>query len=404
MARNSNTHTVAIATWAPPYSLPTSGQVVAIGTTVGATSFYGTAPTSPTNGTMSGANWSYAVFNNYGGGDVIESYSQGGAYAVACSGGHGVPANVGASIFDFTDAAWKRKDPAATHGGLTYYRTADYSTGETSGSPFPYNINGSNGIPAPCHTQTQQCQVPASVDGSALGSMIQIGRVAMCTESVSSGYIHKFDLSTGIHTRVTSTALANTQVHASAIFDSTRSRWWFCSGEENIRNSLQYLDASDWTIKTTTPTFPFVYNAHYQGSLFMHQGLLCRFGTDLGIYIFDPDNVAAGWVKPPVTGTAPSGYLNRWAYYPPNGKFYYRSSTSTSAVINRLTPPSSSPKTNTWTFDTVTLGSSMPRTTLDGDPGDSAEHYTCLVYVPSIQRLAWIPGGNALVYLIHPGA
>jgi hypothetical protein len=389
----------------PPYDLPTSGNVVAIGVT-GATSgsFYSTRPTSGVNGEMTGANFAYAVFNCYGAGDVLEDYSEGGAYVVCQSGGHGCPANVGASIFDFTDAQFKRKDPHTSHGGTDYYRTTDYSPAETSGSPL-YEITGSAGIPTPAHIQTQQLRVPSSVDGSTLGSMIQVGRCAVTSNSgVNSGWAYKFDMSTGLYDQISTNAASNTQIHASAVFDEARNRYWFCSGEQNIENSVQYLDCSDWTFKTTA-THTIVYNGHDQGSLFMYEGLLCRFGTDLDIYVFDPDDAATGWILPGggATGTPPTDRLNRWAYFPSSDKFYYRGSTNSDAVLHRLTP-GANPKTNAWAFDTVTLGSSLPRSTLDGDPGDQASHYGCLVYVPSIQRLAWIPGGDEQVYLIHPGS
>lgn len=389
--------------WTPPYALPSSGQVVAIGSASGAGSFYNTAPTSPTNGTMSGANWSYAVFNNYGGGDVVEEYSQGGAYVVSGSGGHGVPANVGASIFDFTDATWKRKDPAATHGSLTYYRTADYNPGETTGSPH-YEITGSNGIPAPAHVQSQQLRwVPAAGSGS-LGGTIQIARAAILTDASSAMYAYTFDLSSGLWVRRSTNGSNRALYHASAVYDAARNRYWHLGGNENIFNTVEYLDITDWTFKQTA-SFGFTQNDQEQGSAFMYQGLLLRHGAPGSLMCFDPDNVAGGWSQLTVTGgPLPGSHLNRWVYYPPNGKFYKRESTNANGVLNRLTPPASNPKTNPWTVDTVTLGSSMPRTTLDGDPGDQAQHYCCLVYVPSIQRLAWIPGGQNQVYLIHPGS
>jgi hypothetical protein len=393
----------------PPYSLPTSGNVVAIGTTGGsAGSFYATNPTSGVNGTMTDANWSYAVFNNYGGGDILEGMTEGGVYAVVGSGGHGVPANVGMSYFDYTDAEWKRKDPHATHDGTDFYRSTDYTTSEmddAGGSPPYYELDGSSGIPAPCHIQSNCLAIEPSVDGSSLGSMIQMMRTAMATTAVNGVWAYAFDASTGLYTRKSTNSSTRFPVHGSSIFDATRNRYWNCGGTENTFNTVEYLDCADWTFKNTS-TFTITTNDQEQGCVFMYEGLLLRHGNNDSLMCYDPDAPSAGWIELTISSGSLTGLsrLNRWIYYPPNGKFYWRSSTASDAVLYRLTPPASSPKTNGWTVDTVTLGSSMPRSTLDGDPGDQAEHYTCLQYVPSIQRLSWIPGGDEQVYLIHPGS
>ncbi len=88
----SSPATVSVTSF--PYSLPTSpGQVVFIGT-----NFLHDIRPAP----FSAYDWDYATMGYYGGGVFVEDYSQGGAWAVAGSGGHDVPPNIGACIFDFS--------------------------------------------------------------------------------------------------------------------------------------------------------------------------------------------------------------------------------------------------------------------------------------------------------------
>src|SRR5262245_62948726 len=96
--------TVAVRSF--PYSTPASGQAVLIGTNTA-------NDIRPAWHNSSG--WRYSLFAGYGGGCYAPDYSSGGAYVIAGTGGHRVPANLGAAVFDFADATWKRID--SSNGG-----------------------------------------------------------------------------------------------------------------------------------------------------------------------------------------------------------------------------------------------------------------------------------------------
>jgi hypothetical protein len=68
-------------------------------------------------------------------------------------------------------------------------------------------------------------------------------------------------------------------------------------------------------------------------------------------------------------------------------------------TLSRITPPAD-PKAGNWVVDEVNVsGDTLPARY--GHPND-VPHYERLINVPTLDRLAWIPGGNEDVYLIYP--
>jgi 3-methyladenine DNA glycosylase Mpg len=73
--------------------------------------------------------------------------------------------------------------------------------------------------------------------------------------------------------------------------------------------------------------------------------------------------------------------------------------SSGGSTLTTLTPPAN-PKTGTWVVGTETFGGATPAASHASTEG--VNHYTQLIYVPAIDCLAWIPGGNNPVYLLKP--
>ena len=373
----------------PPYSLPGAGQTLAIGTNTA----YSITPPN-----MSQGNWSYSLFNNFGGGCFVASYSQGGAFVWAGTGGHGVPANVGAGIFDFQDATWKRRDPPASQGGTTFYSNADYSVGDTTGANH-YEINGSNGIPTPAHTYGSLSEIPTAFGGGPKGSVINTQRGALTAQSVGNANTtqHKINLDTGLWTRASS--LSGLYGAAGALgfcaLDVPRSRIWILNAAMNIEDNVAYYDLTDGQSKQTPTTN--IINDAAQGACWMHAGYLFRQGLNGKLFAFNPATNL--WSQMTLSGSVPQ--QEAFAYYPTTGNFYYVDDNAGS-TLTRLIPPSNPAQllTGTWTVNTVTVSPALPARTSDG--GSGPVHYNNFFYVPSIQRLAWVPGGGAQVYLVNP--
>ena len=129
-------------------------------------------------------------------------------------------------------------------------------------------------------------------------------------------------------------------------------------------------------------------------------GILFVQGDAGTLFAYDPTNTAQGWVLLTVTGTLP-GQFDKFEYFPPTGKFYHISQNG-GATLTRLTPPAGNLISGTWTVDTVTVSVSLPPLDSTYDPTGMSGQYGFLVYVPSISRMAWIPGGSQPVYLLYP--
>ncbi len=378
------------AGFAPSYALPTDGQAVTLGTNVA---------TDVKPDLFSADLWGQALFRG-GSGVYVSDASPGGAYVIAGSGGAGLPPNVDAVLFDFTDATWRRLPNANGVGP----RTADFAQADTTGGPF-YELTAAAGatvlgIPAPAHLSFLATALPAGPFGGARGSFVRMGGPNSCREGAQGLGVHRFDLATATWSRVGDGTLKfDTDYQGSAVFVPGQNRVYFITDVTHRNQSLQYLDVASSTVRDTV-NYP----------------LLPTWDEDVNTVFYDPvrnallaarpghpvralplNDVASGWLALNMTGTLPS-VTNRWAYYEPDGRFYSRGNKDGQTLL-RLTPPASQWQTAAWVLDTVKVGgATLPDFTALGDN----RHYGNLFYVPPLRSLAWVSGHTTPVVLLKP--
>jgi hypothetical protein len=361
--------------------------VVAIGSN-------GALDVTPTAEGWNQLSWSYSLFDSFGGGVYVPTYSAAGAYVLAGTGGHGHPDNNGAAVFDFSTAQWKRLDNA--NGVLRKSGNFVYQVTDGSGAPW-HEVTGS-AVPLPAHPYGTLAYMP---DGTK-GSVIYVTRSAVASQSVDSGASHRFDLATRMWSRASSELSTRTDVEGDVVWDAARNRWWLIPMNLHNYQNLTYLDRADmkWKSTTTQSAYSSSILAGYARTV-LHNGLLIRNrGVEGGLWCFDPDNPSAGWVKLNVSGMLPRSQ-DRWARHS-NGNWYSYSGDGGN-VITRIRAPQD-PKTGTWVVDSIMVaGDTLPAKAGVSDPSTLA-HYSRFFYVPALDTLAWIPGGNKQVYLVKPGS
>ncbi len=376
-----------------PYALPEAGKAVSIGTNVA---------DSIRPPQLSRFDWAYSLFQSFGTGAFVPDFSGAGAFAIAASGGHAVTPNIDAAVFDFADATWKL---VSNSNGIVP-RTSDYNVGETTGAPY-FEVPGATAgqVPSPPHLYALTSYVPASHGGGPKGSFLKMGSPAVTVQSRQGGGIHKMDLATGLWTRVTNDTLSfGSDYEASTVLDPETGRYYFIVDGFHGYTSLPYLDLADMKVKRT-PSYPYPrmladrYTTYQTVFLDPVRRLLIAQRPGVSMQALDLNNISAGWQVLNSSGTQPSA-ANRWAFYPPDGRFYTRMNNS-GQTLYRLTPPSNW-KTGTWTIDTVTIaGASMPDFT---STGGTVRHYGTFFYVPALRSLAWISGEDTPVVLLKPPA
>jgi hypothetical protein len=365
----------------PPYALPARGSAVGIGTN-------NAMDVCPTAEGWANSAWDYSLFNSYGGGVFVPQYSTAGAYVAAGTGGHGHPDNHGAAVFDFQNATWVRLDNA---NGVPRKSVPPHSyneTTESNGSPY-YEVSGSV-VPLPPHPYANMC--PSNL--GAKGSIAYITRAALGGGAANTGACHRFDIATRTWSRMGTSVTNRAQVESDSIYDAARNRYWFVPLQPHYYQNVAYFDAADFTWKTSgnAPEFyPSAIAGYYR--VMLHNGMLIRNCGGNGLWLFDPDQAAAGWIKLNVSGSLPNT-SNRWAKFS-DGKFY-SIPTSGGNTLTRITPPAD-PKTGTWIINDVTIGGA----TLPPKIGSPA-HYSMFFYVPAIDCLAWIAGGTNKVFIMKP--
>jgi hypothetical protein len=374
--------------YAVPYSLPASGEAVAISSNT---------PLDIKPSDWSGGNWVYSLFESFGAGVYAPGYSSHGAYVLAGTGGHGHPDHIGAAVFNFSTGAWERLDVA--NSGTFKTAGAVYTTSDSNGDPT-YEVTGTQ-VPLPPHPYQHLCYDPTG----AKGSVIYVTRAAAGALAVISGHAHRFDLSTRLWSRATSSPISPTtraREESSAIWDEDRNRWWLVSSDNfHIFSNQAYLDRSDMTWKTlgTFSTPPG--SAAVPSRLMMHDSFVIRNeGSGGALRLFDPDTPNSGWIALTVSGTLPARNAC-WARHS-NGNWYAFEGAAASSTITRIVPPAS-PKTGTWTVSTITVtGATLPARSMSVG---TVAHYNRFFYVPAVDCLCWIPGGiSAAVYLIKPAS
>lgn len=379
-----------------PYTLPSSGQAVAIGTN------YATdvRPSSHTQ-----TQWAYSMFSSFGSGAYVADYSFGGAYVLAGTGGHNHPPNVGACLFDFADATWKL---LANANGVAW-RSNDYQDSELSGPPYREILGTS--VPAPPHPYRHMVGIKTANGGGSKGSIVYMCRAAVGVQASGSSGIHRFDLDTRLWSRVTnSTPSFGADAESDAVVDDAVGRVYGLANAIHYQNKLPTLTTSTGVLTETVIPTPNYYGSGYP-SAFLHptHRLLVhhRAGTMQAINV---DSPGSGFTLLTVNGLAASAATassNAFCYYPPTGNFYWMPPDGGN-TLTRLVPPASNPLTSAWAVDTVTIslvgGGAIPPA---GDRTQNASAYRSLCFAEKTGCLAWIAGETVSgtrrsVYLLKP--
>lgn len=374
-----------------PYRLPEPGEIVLIG---------GNTTDDIRPAGFSAEQWGYSLFDCFGGGTFVPRYSQHGAYVIAGSGGHMVPENTGAVVFDFSTALFSRIDNAQ---GVPS-RVDPFRAEELNGPPY-YEI-GDSGVPAPGHPYATLVPSPLGDKGSVLC----LTRSAVGGPSFGSPACHALDLATRRWSAVAGPMPHHSPEH-DALWDEKRNCWWYVPYELHYHQTMNYLDGADMRWKETAPADTFYAGGASGNGLAIHfnrvmlvNGMLVRnVGPELGLWVFDPDNPRLGWVRNTnIVGALPVLKGNRWAPHG-DGCWYHIESLPSNSLV-RIRPPAN-PQLGAWTFDSVTLsGPALPTTSGVTDPGATGHHYTRFFYVPALDCLAWMPGRGKQVSLLKPPA
>lgn len=228
--------------WTPGYSLPSSGQAVAISSTNTA------MDVNPTD--LNDTQFNYSLFESFGGGCYVEDYSQGGAYAIGSSGGHIHPDFTSFVVFDFEDRTWKRIDNSqATGNNAAGYVRADLNLAEGE-------LTGFTTVPCPAHMYSNYLPLSTARGGGTKGSVVSVIRQAMTQEPAGTFRSHAFDLATGVWTRY-STNKADAVMNSSyflpecpTALDDTNGRYYQLPSEIHNTQAIPYLDIADATWKS----------------------------------------------------------------------------------------------------------------------------------------------------------
>jgi hypothetical protein len=405
-----------------PYSLPTSGNALAIPNSAAATP--GALPSA-----VSSANWEYSLMESWSGGCLVPDYSTFGAYVLCGTGGHEVQPNLGAAIFDFTAGAWAYKLNA---NGITYAETNailgtiypnDFQSttdvlqpyGELQNSAGRFSTITGN-MPAPTHCYLGSLPLPAAAGGGAQGSVLQlVGGAAAQSPDVQITYAHRFDLATGTWMRYSSNAITSSTgwggtplEDAPAVFDSSRVKYYCYGSGPWASNHLAEIDPTSgaWTGESLGAYYPSA--GSYGGTSFYDPKrdlLVTMFDNGVPVWAAVPaGSIGSGATVLTVSGMPTGRMLTRWDYYPPGDCFYTHFGDDTNTIY-KLTPPAGSGLTGTWTVTAEPIGgATMP---LQGSQFGTyatggGSHYSRFFYVPALECFAWIASINDNVVLVKP--
>jgi hypothetical protein len=212
---------------------------------------------------------------------------------------------------------------------------------------------------------------------------------------------HALNLATRQWSRLTSADQPSAGgIYTSVVFDEARGRYYPVNLIEQSKHRM-YYEASNWdSVHYTAPDYGWTpYGGGSRAFLDSLRRLIIDFNDGGFLYAFQLDNPGASWIVLNVTGNLPpiTPEPCRWAYYPPDGRYYFRPMSSGGSKLYRLTPPASNPMTSAWVADSVQLNQSMPDC-------QGPAWYNYLFYVPSIQCLAWITSVSNQVYIFKPPA
>jgi hypothetical protein len=386
----SSPATVSVTSF--PYSLPPSGQALLIGNN------FAESVRPPTH---SAFEWNYAVFFFYGGGTFVEDFSAGGAYVIAGSGGHAVPPNFGGCAFDFADATWKRIDNA---NGMPWINR-DLNTPPQSGEINSFgeiNYPGvTAGIPAPAHLYGNVLPLRAANGGGSRGSALVLRSAAAgYSSNFGSAYAHRFDLATGLWTRLSGNAPSANSSFRTACYDPATNRYYMIRFELHERATLDYLDGADWMWKTVSLGRVSAEGDNKSAFIDEARRLLIMQTSTGKLRAIDLNNIGAGPVNLTTVGSLPRDNQSQWHLYPPDGCWYTHVGDGGNAIY-KIQPPAGNPLTATWTAGTVQIGgATLP--TQGAQAKEGAVHNTRFFYVRPIGCFAWIAGERSQVAILKP--
>lgn len=391
-----NMASTTTGTFVPAYPLPAAGQAVALGK-------HTAQEIRPAQ--FDAASWQYSLFDAYGGGVFVSSYSQAGAYVIAGTGGHGAPEHSGGVAFDFTTGTWQLLPDASG----TPARSQVYGKDETNGAP-EYEIALSptlpNAVPAPAHPYMNLMPLPTELGGGPRGSVVYAIQSAQCAESVTSTRAHRFDLASRTWSRYTSNHLndlggTSFSFDAPSVYDPGARRIWQLPNQIHARQNLGYIDLTEtrpkWRLSASW-AWPPSWDATTSAWLDDTRRLILM-QTPVRLIALDLNRLNAGPRLLNFSGSLPPPG-NRWEYYPPDGSFYNKSNTGN--VLWKLTPPAGNALTGTWVITQFTVaGAPLPDIQAAAQQS-GARHFTRFFYVPALKAFAWIAGAASPVMLIRP--
>lgn len=386
-----SSRTVA-AQWSAPYDLPSAGNALAIESGSG---FQGVRP-----GGFSASEFAYSLFGSYGSGVFAEHYSAAGAYVFAGTGGHGHPDVVDLVGFDFETGAWFRT--ANANGAANDSTSIDDE--DTSGSIW-YEINGVTEVPAPGHGYNIHVYVPPANGGGTKGSIVHAVRNAVSASAFIAQVGHRLDLASVTYSRASSGAgsLADTvNSDYSCALDPTTSRIYVLPRQHHSFTSLSYLGTASVGAYSTIGTYSAPPDTATDGCsgpaaiTVDNDRRLILLWLQRKIRALDLTNVSAGWQlltltnastlpDAPLSGSLPVWHAGKGAYYHmPSGG---------GSTLYKITPPASSPLSNAWVISSESIGGDTihPK---GNNAGDADKAHKSLMYVPAIDRLAWVAGGT----------
>jgi hypothetical protein len=386
-----------IAVVSAPYSLPAPGTAVLIGSNVA----NDIKPSTHDNSA-----WNYSLMEAYAGGAFVGSFSSHGAYVIAGTGGHNVPPNFGAAVFDFADATWKRLDNA---NGMPW-RSNDIVAGSGEyNSAAEISISGvtPNAVPLPSHTYMHVEEIPASAGGGPRGSiLLSCSLSGSSNGNNSSMYSHRFDLATRMWSRVSTNKINSVGAYidywaeGTTVRDPQTGRYWAFTYRLFADDPI-YMDPGSWTWKSTGWNGGSDIGWIHASAFFDPKRRLILWNTDNGLLRgVAVDSISAGIKTLAKSGVAmPTQYGrgNRWAYSPDHDAFFgYAGSGQT---IHKLTPPAGDGLTGTWTVTSKTITGA---TLASSSSQNNTRNYTRFFYVPALRCLAWIANTSSTVALINP--
>jgi hypothetical protein len=228
--------------------------------------------------------------------------------------------------------------------------------------------------------------------------VVTIGRHAITPGALEAPTCHIGDLETGAWSRLTTATFdsGRMQTENSVVYHTTRDRYYNVEKQFHSFNSMQYLRGSDLTVQTTADySFPSEPSgsggAYHVAMLDPDRDMIVMQHKNAAFMGFDCAAETSGWRTLAHSGTFPVTN-ERWARVA-NKDAYYKLPSTGGSTLYKLTPPASSPFSNTWAVTSIALSQSVSAFG-DVPAENSCLAYGSLVYCPARNRLYWFSHGT----------